>query len=83
MLAAAVPSAPRTFPEGHFLAFTHHRIPAYKALVFRRFMAEKCQWLASFPCHPDLLTHRLFLSGALPLPAWFGPGGEGYLLAKL
>ncbi|KAB0392829.1 hypothetical protein E2I00_018199, partial [Balaenoptera physalus] len=41
MLAVAVPSALRTFPEGRFLAFTHHSIPAFKALVFRHFMAKE------------------------------------------
>lgn len=75
MLAAAVPSALRTFPEGRFLAFTHHSIPAFKALVFRHFMAKEVP-LACLPaCHPDLPLHRLFLSGDLPLPAWFGLGG--------
>lgn len=41
MLAAAVPSALRTFPEGHFLVFTHHIIPTLKTLVFRCFVAKE------------------------------------------
>lgn len=41
MLAAAVPSALRTFPEGHFLVFTHHSIPTLKTLVFRCFVAKE------------------------------------------
>lgn len=71
----AVPSALRTFPEGHFWS-SPTIIPTLKTLVFRCFMAKEVSLTASFPCHPDLLLHRFFLGTCL-YPACLASGQRG------